>query len=87
MHMCVEIPWSSFLIGHEQLTCNSNAAKVEKGYPITGGERRGQTKERQTEKETREKQQEEQSLEVFLHQKAEAVKRATMRTKHWLFST
>lgn len=48
MHMCAEISWSSFLIGQEQLTCNSNAAKVERGSPITGGKRRGQTKERHT---------------------------------------
>lgn len=46
MHMCAEISWSSFLIGPEQLTYNSNAAKVERGSPITGGKRRGQTKER-----------------------------------------
>lgn len=48
MHMCAEISWSSFLIGQEQLTCYSNAAKVESGSPITGGKRRGQTKERHT---------------------------------------
>lgn len=48
MHMCAEISWPSFLIGQEQLTCNSNAATVERGSPITGGEGRGQTKERHT---------------------------------------
>lgn len=48
MHMCAEIFWSSYLIGQEQITYNSSAAKVERGSPITGGKRRGQTKERHT---------------------------------------
>lgn len=48
MHMCAEISWSSFLIGQEQLTCYSNAAKVERGSPITGGKRRERSDKRET---------------------------------------
>lgn len=48
VHMCAEISWSSFLIGQEQLTCYSNAAKVERGSPITSGKRRERSDKRET---------------------------------------